>query len=319
MPGQDFDQRLTSWMWIAASGLITFLTYSIRFRRPISRVIVSTPEAVRALRWVTAFASLRRVVQLVRRWISFLWVLGCVVGFVVGLWLVATHPRLSSDARIGIGTALGVVQPMIYRAWAVKKRLARPKALPQLILAFVVAAAWGVALWKLATTQALETNAKIGVALGIFGVQFSSSGASSVPAVLVGVLRPGNDLRVSTIGAVVRLMLWTIHGIVLWKLFGSPALTDGAKIGIAIGVCGGVLYTVAAVRFNREDGTFLRMLSFDLLIMSFWSTVSVAVWKLSTSQPTDGVKVVIGIGVICIICGWLSYILWFGDPDDEDP
>jgi hypothetical protein len=312
-------------MWLAASLFITFLTYSVRFRRPISHAIVSTPETVRTLRWGAAFALSRRVVQLVRPWVIILGFLGSMAGFAVGLWLVATHPGLSSDARIGIGTALGVVPPMLYCVRFLRK-LARPESLPQLISVAVVVAAWGVALWKLATTRALETNDKIGLALGIFGLQFSSSGPSSGPVVLVGILHRGerpltaNRIVTRMIRAILRLTLWTTHGIVLWRIFISPALVDAAKIAIAVAVtgvlplCVGFIWRLGLgepddVDANDTNGhwlfsrKFLLRLAGDLMIMGVCAAVSPAVWKLSTSRLADGTKVAIGIGALCSV--WL--------------
>ncbi|KAK0631231.1 hypothetical protein B0T14DRAFT_596948 [Immersiella caudata] len=335
----EFDQRLTSWMWLSASLFVTFLTYSVRFRRPISHAIVSTPETVRTLRWGAAFALSRRVAQLVRPWVILLIFLGSMAGFAAGLWLVATHSGLSSDARIGIGTALAVVPPLFY-CLRFLKMLSRPESLPQLILIFVISAAWGAALWGLATTRALETNDKIAAALSIIGLQFSSSGPSSAPIVLVGILyrgkRPLTAKRITTrmLRAILRLAFLATYGVVLWRLFVSSALTDIAKIGIAIGVAGVVPLCIGTVwklalqageqnRWPPEDDTddtsghwlfsrkFLLRLAGDLMVMGVCGAVSPAVWKLSTSQLGDGTKVAIGIGAVCVPCGLLNGLVGY--------
>jgi len=315
-------------MWVAASLLITILTYSIRFRRPLSRIIMSTPGAVRTLRWDVAFVMTRRVVQFARPWAKWVFYLGSLIGFEVSLWFVAQHPSLTPDARIGIGTALGALPPTYYAL--VRKGLkyfTEHKKIPQLMFFFLAVVAVGVALWKLATRPAFETNEKIGVALGIFGVQFFVGGICSIPIILISILNcpngeafyPGVVKQVipRTLQAIMRLTLLTVHGVVLWKLFTSPVVAESAKICVAIGVA--IVTTIVGFRFFSDPQKypwpfrerhrvwtkiFADLVATDLFFMSVAGAVSPAVWKLATSQLSDGTKVAIGIGAICTPLGY---------------
>lgn len=189
--------------------------------------------------------------------------------------------------------------------------------MPQLILFCFVLSTVRVALWKLATTHDFANNDEVRVTLGIFGARFCFVQPSSAPVMLIGILYcpPGMAFYTGTVKHIIRrflqivlrLTLFTIQGIILWKLFTSSKVVESAKIGLAVSIVS-FIPGLAGMCLAKEDNTgwlsrdwfITDAFSYagDLNVMALFSMLSPGLWKLSTCQLSDGAKIAIGIGSI---------------------
>ncbi|KAK0742609.1 hypothetical protein B0T18DRAFT_167344 [Schizothecium vesticola] len=305
----EFDQRLTVWLWVVVSAAVMGLTYFIRFRAPLGAATAAVPEAIASWRWDLFVARLRRWAQVARPFMRPLWtvVFYAVLGAV--LWLGSTRLR-TDETKIGVVAALAVVPRLLspLSGWLLFRGSLACLGTVQRVAAAAFYSGVAVAIWGVATC-ALPIETRIGLALGV--VVFPS--LFTTPWRLFGRRRfvgfffryddsissPSSswtDIIVYTSG----IAMWAAVGVSLWKLFSSTA-SDATKIGVAIGLIGFPLITIGPLlsfHFEDEKSFHLARLSLYAVRLGFSFIFGVMFWRLCISPLSVDAKVGVGASVI---------------------
>ncbi|KAK5659720.1 hypothetical protein OQA88_931 [Cercophora sp. LCS_1] len=294
----EFENKLTWWIWVAITVGITAFAYIVRYRQRLTTAVRHAPSTVRALRWDMLVAQLRRWTQVIRsaKWLAefVLWVLVAMI-LVFGRDHIPIHTaRLGLDVTLLALMALKGPLPFSRHPFLQLSRVS-------LAITAVFFAGVGVALWRVIDYPSIDWVTTCGIVYGAIVVPAFFTPLwwfVSTKALLSGQRGPSDDRPLITgfsrwqnvVARLLELALYPVLGVALWKLFTDPMPVE-VNTGVACGV--GVATTALGWAYN--------------LIQRYRRGDSLGDDHVQTVD-TNVSRVVANMGLMMIVAGLVFYL-----------